>query len=187
MPDTHIVPAPIICAILAGLCWGVGEIFTKSAINSREIGPLGALLVRAAVTLPLAAIGFLVARRMLGTEPQTGWAQIGGTTWLKLLLGSGLLAGFAGVFFFYLGLSLQGGDISILRPIAFALAPATAVLLGWWFLGEGITARKAIAVVLIITGIVMLAGTGKRSVDIQPGREGGLAARMSADGVPMVD
>lgn len=150
----------ILCAILAGLCWGVGEIFTKSAINTREIGPLGAVLVRAAVTLPLAAAGFLVAREVLGTEPQAWWRDMRAVTWTKLVVGSGLLAGFAGVFFFYLGLSLPGGDISKLRPIAFALAPATAVLLGWWFLGEEMTVRKGAAVVLIVVGIVMLAGRG---------------------------
>jgi uncharacterized membrane protein len=84
-------------------------------------------------------------------------------TWARIIIGSGVLAGFAGVFFFYVGLSLPGGDISKLRPIAFALAPATAVLLGWWFLGEEMTVRKGAAVVLIIVGIVMLAG-GKKPV-----------------------
>lgn len=151
----------ILCAILAGLCWGVGEIFTKSAINSREIGPLGTVLLRAAVTLPLALAGYFVARSILKTEPQVWWRDMHAATWLKIIIGSGLLAGFGGVFFFYLGLSLPGGDISVLRPIAFALAPATAVLLGWWFLGEAMTVRKGIAVVLIVAGIVMLAG-GKR-------------------------
>lgn len=148
----------ILCAILAGLCWGVGEIFTKAAINTREIGPLGAVLLRAAVTLPLAIAGFLVARHLLGVEQQAWWREMRLGTWLKVIIGSGILAGFAGVFFFYVGLSLPGGDISILRPIAFGLAPATAVLLGWWFLGEAMTPRKALAVVLIVAGIIMLAG-----------------------------
>lgn len=148
----------ILCAVLAGLCWGVGEIFTKSAINTKEIGPLGTVLVRAVVTLPLAVAGFAVAYAILKTEPRGMFGAVRGATWLKLIFGSGLLAGFAGVFFFYLGLSLPGGEISKLRPIAFALAPATAVLLGWWFLGEAMTVRKAISVVLIVVGIAMLAG-----------------------------
>jgi len=155
--------APIICAVLAGLCWGVGEIFTKSAINSGQIGPLGTVLVRAAVTLPLALAGFVLAYKVMQSERQAFWITASGATWFKLVLGSGVLAGFAGVFFFYLGLSLPGGEISVLRPIAFALAPATAVLLGWWFLGEEMTLRKAAAVVLILAGILMLAGGGKTS------------------------
>ncbi|MCC6322312.1 MAG: EamA family transporter [Phycisphaerales bacterium] len=153
----------ILCAIAAGLCWGVGEIFTKSAINTKEIGPLGTVLLRAAVTLPLAVVGYLVARSVLKTEPQEWWREMRPATWVKIVVGSGVLAGFAGVFFFYVGLSLPGGDISVLRPIAFALAPATAVLLGWWFLGEEMTVRKGVAVVLIVVGIVMLAGGSKRS------------------------
>ncbi len=150
----------ILCAILAGLCWGVGEIFTKSVLNTKEIGPLGTAFVRAAVTLPLALLGFMVAQWVLKTETQVWWRDMRGVTWMKLIFGSGVLAGFAGVFFFYIGLSLPGGDISKLRPIAFALAPATAVFLGWWFLGEGMSVRKGVAVVLIVAGIIMLAGEG---------------------------
>jgi uncharacterized membrane protein len=153
----------IVCAVLAGLCWGVGEIFTKAAINTREIGPMGAVLVRAAVTLPLALAAFGMAHWGIGSESQAFWRTASTSTWVKLVVGSGLLAGFAGVFFFYLGLALPGGDISVLRPIAFALAPATAVLLGWWLLGEPMTLRKTLAVILILTGIVLLAGEGRKA------------------------
>jgi len=157
---------PILCAVLAGLCWGVGEIFTKGAINSREIGPMGTVLVRALVTAPLALAAFAVAYSVTKTEPQSWWrpGSMSGATWAKLVIGSGLLAGFGGVFFFYFGLAQPGGDISVLRPIAFALAPATAVLLGWWYLGEAMTVRKGAAVVLILAGIVLLAGEGKKAL-----------------------
>jgi len=173
----------ILCAIAAGLCWGVGEIFTKSAINTREIGPLGTVLIRAAVTLPLALAGFLVAYKLMQTETQPWWSTMSAATWLKLIVGSGLLAGFGGVFFFYYGLSLPGGDISVLRPIAFALAPATAVLLGWWFLGEGMTAKKAVAVALIVAGIMLLASESKLGTPKQTAA----ADRVAADDVPLVE
>jgi drug/metabolite transporter (DMT)-like permease len=192
MPTIPLAP-PIVCAILAGLCWGIGEIFTKSAINSREIGPLGTVLLRAAVTLPLAIAGFLIAYKVMQTETQQWWRTGGGAgmsaaTWLKIILGSGVLAGFGGVFFFYYGLSLPGGDISVLRPIAFALAPATAVLLGWWFLGEGMTVRKGAAVVFIIAGIMLLAGEAKKGA--AGGKQTAMAdarSRVAGDDVPMVD
>jgi len=148
----------IIFAILAGLCWGVGEIFTKKALNSGQVGPMTVLLVRTLVTLPLAAAAYAVSMHLWKWE-KPGWvATATPPVWLMLTLGSGLLAGFAGVFFFYLGLASPGGDISRIRPIAFALSPATAVLLGWAMLGEGMTARKALACILIITGIIMLTG-----------------------------
>jgi Integral membrane protein DUF6. len=52
--------------------------------------------------------------------------------------------------------ALNFGEVSRIKPIAFALAPATAVLIGWLALGEPMTARKAAAVALILTGVVML-------------------------------
>ena len=64
----------ILCAIAAGLCWGVGEIFTKAAINTKEIGPLGTVLLRAAVTLPLALVGYLVARAVF-EENAPKWSR----------------------------------------------------------------------------------------------------------------
>jgi uncharacterized membrane protein len=160
---------PILFAILAGLCWGVGEIYTKSALNTKEVGPLAAFLVRAVVTLPLALAAYLLAARLWGHEVPNWYRGMLTATWLKLILGSGVLAGFAGVFFFYSGLSMPGGDISRLRPIAFSLAPASAVILGWLLLGESMTLRKAAAVVLIITGIIMLSGPEK------PARETAIA------------
>lgn len=148
----------ILLAVLAGLCWGVGEIFTKMALNTGKVGPFTATFVRACVVLPPAAIVYWLAVHVWKSEP-SGWArQSWPGVWAMLVLGTGLMAGFAGVFFFYWGLGSPGGDISKLRPIAFALAPATAVLLGWLVLGEAMTLRKAAAVVLIVVGIAMLAG-----------------------------
>lgn len=170
----------ILCAILAGLCWGVGEIFTKGAINTKEIGPMGTVLFRAAVTLPLALAAFLVAHSVVKSEPQVWWRDMSGSTWAKLIFGSGILAGFAGVFFFYLGLAQPGGDISLLRPIAFALAPATAVILGWLVLKEEMTARKIAAVVLIVSGIVLL--TGGRKAHAAPGGSAPNSAKTGAPG-----
>ncbi|MFA6043516.1 MAG: EamA family transporter [Phycisphaerales bacterium] len=157
-----IVTRAVLFACLAGLCWGIGEIGTKAALNTKEVGPLTASFVRAGVTVLPALVACLVATRVWKTEPAAWWTM-SGTTWLNLVVGSGLLAGFAGVFFFYLGLGSPGGEISRLRPIAFALAPATAVLLGWLVLGEPMTLRKAVSVVLIVIGIVMLAGEGQHA------------------------
>jgi uncharacterized membrane protein len=148
----------IVFAVLAGLCWGVGEIFTKKALNTGQVGPMTVLLIRTLTTLPLAGAAYVFSMSVWKME-RPGW--IGNATpqvWLMLTLGSGLLAGFAGVFFFYMGLASPGGDISKIRPIAFALSPATAVLLGWVMLGEGMSIRKIISCTLIITGIVLLTG-----------------------------
>jgi uncharacterized membrane protein len=163
----------VLFAVIAGLCWGVGEIFTKAALNSRQVGPMAVLLVRALVTVPPALLAYLGAAYVTRSETASWWREMDGGVWARLVLGSGLMAGFAGVFFFYWGLASPGGDISRIRPIAFSLAPASAVVLGWLMLGEAMTMRKAAAVALILIGIVMLTGTPHAAGEVP---EGGMPA-----------
>jgi uncharacterized membrane protein len=61
---------------------------------------------------------------------------------------------------FYAALNLD--DVSRIKPIAFTVAPAVAVVLGWLLLHESMTARKALAVGLILLGVVLLTGGPKR-------------------------
>ena len=42
-----------IFAILAGLCWGIGEFFTKQVLHTGRVGPLTAIAVRSTVALPV--------------------------------------------------------------------------------------------------------------------------------------
>ena len=44
--------AAIVLAVLAGLAWGIGEVFTKSVLHSKQIGPITAIAVRSSVALP---------------------------------------------------------------------------------------------------------------------------------------
>lgn len=148
----------ILYAVLAGLCWGVGEIFTKSVLRAHVVGPMTVLLVRALVGVPPAVLVYWLATRVSKAEA-TGWLASSDAGFLaKLFLGSALLAGFGGVFFFYQALAQSSGDISKVKPIAFTLAPAIAVLLGWLVLGEPMTLRKGIGVVMILGGVVVVAG-----------------------------
>jgi uncharacterized membrane protein len=145
----------IILAIGAGLCWGIGEVFTKSVLHTGKVGPITAITVRSTVALPVIWLAYFVAMKVLKTEP-TGWTQAGTPTLLKLVLGSGLVAGAAAMIFFYSALSV--GEISRIKPIAFCLAPAVATLIGWFILGEPVTARKVGAVAMILAGVVLLTG-----------------------------
>lgn len=146
----------IVFAVLAGLCWGIGELFTKSVLHSGKVGPMTVVLVRALVGVPAAVAAYLVAYSLLRSEP-LGWWRVDTPLMLKLLLGSALLAGFGGVFFFYLGLSY--GPISAVKPIAFTVGPAVAVLLAWLVLREPMGAMKAVGVVLVLAGVVLIAGS----------------------------
>jgi len=157
----------VIFAILAGLCWGVGEMFTKSVLHSDRVGPMTVVLVRALVGLPPALIVYLITYQILGNEPRAWW-QADTPLLLKLFVGSAFLAGFGGVFFFYLG--LNSGPITTVKPIAFTLAPAVAVLLGWLILREPMNVPKALGVILVLIGVVLIAGFGSSAAapDVTP-------------------
>ncbi len=142
-------------AIAAGLCWGVGEVCTRAVLHSGRIGPFAAIAIRSSVALPLIWIAYLVvAKAMKSPGEAPAWGEAGAKNWALLTLGSGVVAGAAAMICFYAALSL--GEISRVKPIAFALAPATAVLLGWLALGETMSARKLLAVGLILAGVVLL-------------------------------
>lgn len=146
---------PILLAIAAGLCWGIGEACTRSALHDGRVGPFTALMIRTLIALPVILLAWWLMLKGAGglhVEPPVG--EMNASAWVKIIVGSGLLAGALGIIFFYGALSI--GELSVVKPIAFALAPAIAVLLGWLVLGESMTPRKGIAIVLIITGVVLL-------------------------------
>jgi probable blue pigment (indigoidine) exporter len=86
--------------------------------------------------------------------------------WTRLILGSGVVAGAAAMILFYWALSL--GEVSRIKPVAFALAPATAVILGWLALGEAMSVRKLVAVGLILAGVILLTGAPKPAPSERP-------------------
>jgi transporter family protein len=92
-------------------------------------------------------------------EPQT-WVKAEPATLMKVILGSGLVAGAGGMICFYIALNL--GEISRIKPIAFSIAPATAVVLGWLILREPMSIQKAFGVGLILAGVVLLTGNSAK-------------------------
>jgi transporter family protein len=145
-------------AIAAGCCWGIGELCTKSVLHTGKIGPLTAIAVRSAIALPVLAAAWWIATHGMAFEPRGALRALGTADLLKLVLGSGLVAGAGGMICFYSALNL--GDISQVKPVAFTVAPALATLLGWLVLGESMSWRKAIAVALILGGVILLTGGG---------------------------
>ena len=161
----------VMLAIAAGLCWGVGEVCTRAVLHSGRFGPFAAIAIRSTVALPLIWLAYLVvAKGMRSPAESASWGDAGPRAWALLTLGSGVVAGALAMICFYAALSL--GEISRVKPIAFALAPATAVLLGWIALGESMTPRKLLAVGLILAGVVLLT---LGSANHAPGQAQGVA------------
>ncbi|MBX3364214.1 MAG: EamA family transporter [Phycisphaeraceae bacterium] len=155
----------ILLALGAGVCWGVGEVFTRSVLHSGKVGPITAITIRTTVALPVLWAAYFLAMHVWGSEPR-GWWRAEPAILLKLVLGSGLVAGAAAMIFFYA--SLKFGEVSTVKPIAFATAPALAVLLGWLALGERMTAHKAIGVLLILAGVIVLTGGSHAPKPVEP-------------------
>lgn len=147
----------VLLAVAAGVCWGVGEAFTRSVLHTGRIGPVTAAAVRTSVALPALWIAYLIVVQWQGLEPRD-WPKAGWPTLLKLILGSGLVAGAAAMIFFYMALNL--GELSRIKPIAFALAPAVGAVLAFAFLGEAVTVRKVVGIVAVLVGILLLTGGG---------------------------
>lgn len=169
-PLMNLLMKPIVLAIAAGLCWGVGEVCTRSALHAGKVGPIGAITVRSLVAIPLLVlVFFLMTRGLAGLRVEPSVLEADRATWLKLVLGSGLVAGAMAMILFYAALSL--GEVSVVKPIAFAIAPAVGVLLGWLVLGESMDVRKAVALGLILAGVVLLTtGGGTRRAEAEGGQ-----------------
>ncbi len=145
----------IVLAVLAGVFWGVGEVLTKSVLHTGRVGPITAVAVRTAVALPVLAIAYAVVVHGLKAEP-ADWTKAGAPTLTKLVVGSGVIAGALALLCFYGALNF--GEIGRIKPIAFGLAPAVAVVLGWLVLGEAMTVKKVVGVVLVVGGVLVLTG-----------------------------
>lgn len=145
---------PLLIALIAGLCWGVGEAFTKSVLHTGKIGPFTAMAIRTTIALPVIWIAAALAMR-LGAHPEPrDFLHAGPGTLLKLTLGSGLIAGAGGMLAFYLALSL--GDISRVKPIAFATTVVVALIAGRLVFHDSITPQRMLALLLIVTGLLLL-------------------------------
>lgn len=145
----------ILLAVGAGLCWGVGELFTRSVLHTKTVGPVTAIAVRSTVALPVLWVAYVLAVHVMRVEPRT-WTRADPAVLLRLVLGSGLIAGAGGMLFFYAALNV--GEASRVKPIAFTVAPAIAALLAWLVLREPMPTRKIIGVGLILAGVAFLTG-----------------------------
>jgi bacterial/archaeal transporter family protein len=145
---------PTLIALAAGLCWGVGEAFTKSVLHTGKVGPFTAMAIRTSIALPLIWLAAILAMR-LGQNPEPrDFFRADTATLLKLTLGSGLIAGAAGMLLFYLALST--GDISRIKPIAFATTVVVAMLAGRLVFHDALPPHRLLAALLITTGIALM-------------------------------
>jgi bacterial/archaeal transporter family protein len=131
-------------ALLTAAIWGVVPLMEKVGLGGAP--PAAGVVVRSFGVM----IG-LAAASVIGSP----WAAIRGMSWasIALLAGGGLLASFVGQMVFYQ--ALRTGAISQVTPVAGAY-PLVAALLGWWILREPFTATRALGVLCVVAGVLLL-------------------------------
>jgi drug/metabolite transporter (DMT)-like permease len=146
---------PILFAVLAGLCWGIGEVATKQVLQSRQVGAMTVVCLRILGCVPFALLLYFIVHKVLHTtgEPSAWWTA-DRPVLLRLFLGTAMMAGFAGVAFYYLG--LRFGDVGVVKPIAFTIAPAVGAVLAWLLLKEPMPVQKVAGIAIILTGVAVL-------------------------------
>lgn len=147
------MPLSILLAIGAGVCFGVGEVCAKFAIGSGQIGPMTLLALRTASALPLVILTSWLAISWAGTEP-AGWLHASPGVLAAAVIGSGVVTGALALALFYSAMRLA--DITVVKPIAFGLAPVTAALVAHAAGLDRVTLPKAVGIALIVAGVVVL-------------------------------
>ncbi len=132
-------------ALLTALVWGIAPILEKLGLS--KIQPLSALLIRS-LGIAIGALLLIIFR----SQTLKGALAADGRTFVYLLLG-GILASFLGQIFFYH--ALKSGQISQVVPLA-ACYPLVAFFIAVLFLHEQVTIQKAIGIICVISGVLLL-------------------------------
>ncbi len=135
-----------IWAVLTAVCWSCGSVLEKKGVKLGQLSPVMGTTIRTFFSLML--LSFL-------SFPY--WKQLK-TCGLKsislIAVGGGVIAGCLGIVFLYTG--LKSGNISVILAIAFCLTPVIGSILGYFTLGEKLSAIQVAGVVLCICGVFML-------------------------------
>ena len=138
------MPLPFVYLVLAAASWGTGTVISKQALDA--IAPVVLLVVQLTVSVVLLTVLTAGGGRRRPSTPTDRRAMLLG------LLNPGLSYALALV-----GLSMIAANTSVL---IWATEPALIVLLAMLFLGERLTLPLGGALVLALTGVVLVVYSG---------------------------
>lgn len=131
-------------ALLTAVIWGVVPILEK--LGLAQAAPFHGLMVRSlGVLAGLVFFSWIVSP--WEALKSMGWRAAG------LLALGGFLASFVGQMVFYRAIKV--GEVSRVVPVA-GMYPLVAFLLGILLLGESLTVPKALGVLCILVGVLLL-------------------------------
>jgi uncharacterized membrane protein len=134
------LPLGIICAIIAMLCWGLGDFLIQR--STRKIGDWETIFFISLVGVVILA-PFTLSKTI---------SFIRDNSTLLLLLVSSVVLFVAALLEFE---ALRRGKLSIIEPI-WSFEIVTSVLLASIFLGERLNGMQALTVILLIVGLILV-------------------------------
>ena len=147
-----------ILLVIAAFLWSLGSIYSRSADLPRSALMMtgGEML---AGSIPIFLVSFL-----FGEWRTFNISQVSSESWIALLylIAFGSMVGFVA----YIWL-LQNAPISLVATYAY-VNPLVAVLLGYWFAQEELTARILVGAVIIIGSVIFINSARQAKVKTEP-------------------
>lgn len=132
-------------AITTSLIWGFAPIFDKIGVKDNP-APLASVCFRAF------SVGVFSLILLIATQNFFLLKEIPPKNLLFVVLG-GLCGGLIGVYTYFI--ALKHGDASIVVPLC-ATYPLVTMLFSFLFLNEPVTVSKAVGILLIVLGVLLL-------------------------------
>ncbi len=138
----------LLLTALTVLLWGLIPIFDKLALSQFSASPLVGIAIRTVAvsvfTLPLAATIGNGAATMKAMPPMA----------IALFVASGLASLLLSQYSYYS--LLQRADVSRVFPFLFSAAPVVTILVGVFAMGETMTLKQVLGILLVIGGGLLL-------------------------------
>lgn len=136
---------PQLFALLTAIAWGVGGYFEKKGLHLGNLSPQMGITIRTFIAMILLGV---ISFPYWKTVPQAGPKAL-----LYMIIGGGVVAGVAGMTFFYV--AIKGAPLSRVMPIAFT-SPLFGALMGIIFGGEPVTLKSILGMLMTVGGIILL-------------------------------
>ena len=143
----------IFYAILAGVAWGVGGYFEKAGLQEMKIPAIAGITLRTFIALLFLSLLSIPTWQSIANPSSM-------QTWLKIIIGGGIIAGSLGMWSFYSALSVSE-NLGVTLAIAFAFAPISGTVLGLIRGNQKMDFKIAVGLSAIIIGIIFIQSAHK--------------------------
>ena len=133
-----------LAALFVSVCWTMSALFFEKA--SKKIGSLPVNIIRLAMAIIFLGLTTLVTRGLFFPTDATRYNWI----WLGL---SGVIGFFLGDLFLFKSYTVIGARTAAL---IMSLAPMLTAVIGWFFLDEILNAKSILAILLSVSGIMIV-------------------------------